>query len=127
MDADLSVKLPSQKTILIIEDDRAISHILKSVLEVEGYQIALAGNGKDGIDILRESPQIDAVLLDMMMPVMTGWDFLDHMREYLTNKHIPVIIVSAYPEIAKSVHPDAFVPKPVQLKLLLDTVEKVVA
>jgi CheY-like chemotaxis protein len=115
------------KRVLIVEDDRSIREMMKSVLEIEGFTIVAANNGREGIDAIRGSHPPDVILLDMMMPVMNGWDFLDFVRANAMTAKIPVVVVSAYDEIARSVRPDAFVPKPVQLKALLEAIEKCVA
>jgi CheY-like chemotaxis protein len=113
-----NVMTPPGKQILIVEDEQPIREMMKTLLEIEGYSISTACNGRDGIERLRENPP-SLVLLDMMMPVMNGWDFLDALRSDPATASIPVVIVSAYSEIAKSVRPKAFVPKPVQLDTLL--------
>jgi CheY-like chemotaxis protein len=115
------------KNILIIEDDESIRAMIASVLEIEGYSVSAAPNGKNAIDIIGKGPTPDIILLDMMMPVMNGWDFLDFIRSNAVTARIPIIVVSAYSEIAKSVKPQAVVPKPVQLKSLLGAIEKLVA
>jgi CheY-like chemotaxis protein len=115
------------KRILIVEDDKAIRDMMKSVLEVEGYTVLAASNGKMGIEALKGQESPNVILLDMMMPVMNGWDFLDFLRSNSLTRQIPVVIVSAYGEIARSVKPQGFVPKPIQLKALLDAIEKCAA
>jgi CheY-like chemotaxis protein len=115
------------KSILLIEDDKPIRDMLRNILELEGHSVACASNGQEGIEQLNGPKPPDVILLDMMMPVMSGWDFLDFMRANASTSRIPVIVVSAYDEIAKSVHPDAFVPKPVQLKALLQAIERCAA
>jgi CheY-like chemotaxis protein len=114
------------KQILIVEDDQPIREMMKTLLEIEGYQVMTASNGREGIECLKRSPPA-IVLLDMMMPVMNGWDFLDALRGNPTTAAIPVVIVSAYGEIAKSVRPTAIVPKPVQLDTLLRALGDVAA
>lgn len=114
----------SCKNILVIEDDPAIRQTLKDVLEIEGYSVATAVNGKDGADqLLRGQSRPCAILLDLMMPTNNGWQFLDFQKNDPQFQKIPVIVCSAYEESAKAIHPDAFVPKPVQLNHLLGTVK----
>jgi len=115
------------KNILIVEDDESIRKMLASVLEIEGYSVAAASNGKQGMELLERGNLPDIILLDMMMPVMSGWDFLDFMRSNAMTAQIPIVVVSAYSEIAKSVRPHAVVPKPVQLKSLLKAIEGLAA
>lgn len=117
----------SMKSILIIEDDESIRKMMASVLEIEGYSISLAANGQQALDTFKGGHLPDIILLDMMMPVMNGWDFLDFVRSNAETAKIPIVVVSAYAEIAKSVKPNAVVPKPVQLTSLLKAIEGLAA
>jgi CheY-like chemotaxis protein len=82
--------------ILIVEDDDETAHGVADVLRIFGYQSRLAGNGKVALEMLRSAPhEYCIVLLDIMMPVMDGWTFLDQHRADATLSQIPVIIVSA--------------------------------
>ena len=122
----MTTPLTPCKLVLIIEDDRAIQRMLKSYLEIEGYTVALASDGQEGIDALQnlhDSPLPCVILLDMMMPRVTGWEFLDFQRNDARFSQIPVLVVSAYPEIARSVKPHQFIPKPVQADALMDALE----
>jgi CheY-like chemotaxis protein len=112
------------KTILIVEDNPAVVATMKAVLELEGYTVHTATNGAEGIEKLEQIGTACVVLLDMMMPVMNGWHFLDFQRSKAAYRDIPVVVVSAFGEIARSVKPDAFIPKPVQLDALLSAVQK---
>lgn len=112
------------KTILIIEDNAAVVSTMKSILELEGYNVHTASNGQEGIEMLQKIGSACVVLLDMMMPVLNGWHFLDFQRSKPEFRDIPVIVVSAFGEIARSVNPQDYIPKPVKLELLLTTVQK---
>lgn len=113
------------KKILIVEDDVAIAGMMETLLKLEGYAVITARDGEEGVQALQRNPDVGVVLLDMMMPQYNGWHFLDYLRS--TQGSLPVIVVSAYREIARSVKPTAFVPKPVQLENLLGAIEKLVA
>jgi CheY-like chemotaxis protein len=117
----------AHKRILIVEDDIAICKMLKTLLEIEGHSVRTAANGKEGIAALKAQDLPDVILLDMMMPHVSGWGFLDVLRGDPATASIPVIVVSAYDEIARSVNPDAFIPKPVELKSLLRAIEETAA
>jgi two-component system response regulator MprA len=115
--------MPSCKKLLIVEDDEAIRHMMQDVLEIEGYEIVVAADGQEGIELLGASDEAPCVIiLDMMMPRMNGWQFLDQQRLNPKYAGIPVIICSAYTESAKAVKPSAFVAKPVQLPVLTSAV-----
>lgn len=79
--------------IAIIEDDQTISQMYRFKFEAEGYKVETAENGKLGIDLIKTS-QPDIVLLDLMMPEMTGDQVLDQMRKSDWGKDIKVIILT---------------------------------
>lgn len=112
------------KPILIIEDNAAVVDTLKSVLELEGFTVFTASNGAEGIQQLVKIGSACVILLDMMMPVMNGWHFLDYQRSNPEYANIPVVVISAFSEIARSVKPDDFIPKPVKLDVLLEKVQR---
>lgn len=110
------------KTILVIDDDKATRDTVGSVLAAEGYGILKAADGEEGIQALLEHSFVSLILLDMMMPRLNGWGFLDFARASKPVARVPIVVMSAYTEIARSVHPRAVVPKPVNLDALLRTV-----
>jgi CheY-like chemotaxis protein len=113
------------KVVLLIEDDRSIQKMLSTYLEIEGYQVYVASNGEEGMRLLESTPERPCVvLLDMLMPKVNGWEFLEFQRGHASFASIPVVVVSAFPEIAQSVKPDVFVPKPIQTDALMDAIER---
>lgn len=112
------------KTILIIEDDGDIREAMKDAMELEGYSALTASNGKEGLEVLRDIQRPCLVLLDMMMPVMGGREFLNEMKQDDALIPIPVFIVSA---IADKINTDGavgFIKKPVDLDIVLKMVER---
>lgn len=79
--------------IAIIEDDQAISQMYRIKFEAEGYEVETAENGKLGLQ-LAESMKPDIILLDLMMPVMTGEEMLTHLRKMPWGKNIKVIVLT---------------------------------
>ena len=79
--------------IAIIEDDRAISQMYRFKFEAEGYSVETAENGKLGLE-LAEQMQPDIILLDLMMPEMTGDEMLEKLRATGWGKNIKVIILT---------------------------------
>lgn len=112
----------SNRSILIVEDEREIREVLQQALEFEGYTTLAASNGAEAMDALdKETPAL--ILLDLMMPVMDGWEFLERRKP--RDAAIPVIVVSAVAGMgSRSAKADAFLKKPVELDTLLQTVEK---
>ena len=85
--------MPKNVKIAIIEDDQAISQMYRFKFEAEGYQVETAENGKIGLE-LAQSMKPDIILLDLMMPEMTGDQMLAKLRATPWGKHIKVIILT---------------------------------
>lgn len=83
------------KTILVIEDEADVRGFAFRVLELEGYQVLQAGDGEEGLRLLRENPTINLVLLDLRLPLMDGWTVLRRMRSEPEFSSIPVVVFSA--------------------------------
>ena len=116
------------KFILIVEDDRDVAQSVAEVLGISGYCTAIAANGREALDHLRKNDLPDLILLDMMMPVMDGWQFRQEQRTLPAVASIPVVIVTADGDArAKAVLIQAagYVVKPVTIDSLLDEVERV--
>lgn len=113
----------SNKKILIVEDDANIRDVLKLALEFEGYEVISAKNGKEGLELLLPTDP-GLILLDLMMPVMNGWEFVEQLKQKNLFAKYPVIVVSAYSERAKAIDCKAFVQKPLELEHLLDSVKE---
>jgi CheY-like chemotaxis protein len=118
-------------SILIIEDDLDIQGAIKESLEIEGYKnIYTANNGQEGIDLLNSIESPCVILLDVMMPVMDGWEFLKIAKEHNDNNKIatiPIVVVSAVPNAGKLAAASGavgFVKKPINLDALLGTVRQ---
>jgi CheY-like chemotaxis protein len=83
--------------ILVIEDERDLRETLKEFLELSGFKVATAGNGREGLRQLGETGHPCLILLDLMMPVMNGWQFLEEIKK--DRQHalasIPVLVLSA--------------------------------
>lgn len=82
-------------TILVIDDDPDLRDSLQDLLEENGYQVQTAAHGKEALGVLDTSPRPCVLLLDWMMPVMGGEEFLRHLRERPGSDGLPVLIVSA--------------------------------
>jgi CheY-like chemotaxis protein len=82
-------------SILIVEDDEDIRAAMAEILESEGFEVVVASNGQEGLEVLSQMSAPCLVLLDLMMPVMNGEDFLRHVRKNPAMDSVPVIIVTA--------------------------------
>ena len=80
--------------ILVIEDELGIQKVIRANLAASGYTILTAENGEDGLE-LANSNRPDLILLDLMMPGISGWDVLDKMKQEQQLSSIPVIVITA--------------------------------
>jgi len=114
-------------TVLVIEDEMNIRLFVSANLEARGYTVLEADTGEDGLRLLRDhSP--NAVILDMLLPDMTGWDVLDRMAAEDTLKAIPVILMTASLNVEESTHYPNLVQhvmKPASVNVLLDALRSV--
>lgn len=108
------------RSVLIVDDDDAIREVVAEVLRDEGYGVLCAANGAQALDALGKGPLPNLILLDLMMPVMSGWELLEHLQENDRMSRIPVVVVSAMAAPGVSEH----LSKPIALDLLLDTVNR---
>jgi len=89
----VNTKQHSQKHILIVEDEYAIAHTLQLKLQHCGYNVETASNGEEAKAFFEKNPKtVDVILLDLIMPVMNGFDFLEYLQK--TGNTIPVIVSS---------------------------------
>lgn len=87
--------------ILIVEDDDSIREVIADVLGDRGYRVGRAANGADALQVLdRERP--DVVVLDLLMPVMHGWAFMESYVEKTGGRPIPIVVVSVNPALPRS-------------------------
>lgn len=112
------------KRILVVEDEQVIRETFQLALEIEGYQVDVASNGKEGLDLLCAIPKPCLILLDLMMPVMNGWEFMDEIKKIPALADIPIVVVTAFSEKARGIKEHVVLPKPVDLTVLFSTVEK---
>jgi two-component system response regulator CpxR len=108
------------KTILLVEDDEDIRSVFAEVLRLDGYAVEEAENGLVALDKLLGQPEPDLVLLDMMMPVMTGAELLDAVGRIHRLTCIPVVVLSASLPLRDDQLRGArrFIPKPMSLAVL---------
>jgi CheY-like chemotaxis protein len=114
----------SNELVLIVEDEFAIAELLEMALTDGGYRVALAANGRQGLERLAEGPLPDLIISDFMMPVLNGAEMLLAMRN---NEHraIPCILMSSIPEEAVRKHINGyagFIRKPFRLAAVVQLV-----
>jgi len=110
--------------VLVIEDEPLLRKRINTILTSNGHQVVEAENGKEGIARLQEDGIPGLIILDMVLPELNGWGFLDFQRNSSVYSGIPVVVVSAFEGMAKSAKPDAYLSKPVEADALLQAVAK---
>jgi CheY-like chemotaxis protein len=109
------------RPVLVVDDERDLRETLCEVLESDGYTVLQAQNGKEALALaLQTEPCL--ILLDLMMPVMSGWQMMEALVEDGRLSSTPVVVVSASHDAPKTAQ--AFLPKPFELDALLATVER---
>src|SRR5690242_18959135 len=90
----------SRGPVLLVEDDHDIRVSVRQSLEDHGYQVYTAANGQQALELLRQlevKPQL--VVLDLLMPVMDGWQFVELLRKTSVLAGLPVEVQTAYPDM----------------------------
>lgn len=108
--------------ILLIDDEESIRQVLSLALEFEGFRVFSASNGQEAIEMLPHIPRPSLILLDLMMPVMNGWEFMDAIQKTPAYAKIPIAIVTAFSERAEGLKAVALLQKPVELDKLFTLV-----
>jgi CheY-like chemotaxis protein len=107
--------------VMIVEDDRDTREMLARFLELEGYVVRQAENGQRALEQLKDDGHASVILLDLMMPVMNGWQFRVAQENDPEVARIPVVVVTAAGPQSEipAISADAWVPKPVDFDKLL--------
>ncbi len=122
----------SHRSILIVDDDVRNTFALVSYLETLDMKIYTAEHGRDALEILQKNDQIEVVLMDIMMPVMDGYEAMRKMKENGVTADIPVIAVTARAmkgDREKCLRAGAsdYISKPVNLAALLEKMERLIS
>jgi len=117
------------KVVLIVDDDDKNTFALRSYLEMQAMKIVVAENGEQAISDLHNDTKPDIILLDMIMPVMDGYETLGILKQDSSLKQIPVIAVTARTmkgDREKCIKAGAwdYISKPIDMKSLIDKIAK---
>ena len=115
-----------RKRVLVIDDDLPLRGMLAAALRQHGFQVLLAGDGAEGQRALNiHNP--DVILLDLAMPDVNGWDFLQRLQESGQLAKVMIIVLSAHlrvdPQAILQMGVKAILPKPFNLPELIDVIE----
>lgn len=122
-----SEKQDGRPTILVAEDDTGLRDIVVEILEASGYDVVPADDGRQAIEYLASADEVPAaVLLDLMMPICSGWECLRAMKADDRLAYIPVVVMSELEMSELERAPsgaDLFLRKPFHVDELLDTID----
>ncbi len=119
----------TNKKILLVEDDVDIQYLMKQLLESEGYDVNCAANGKEALEKLRDnSYDPNLIILDLLMPIMDGYQFCQEQIKDDRLAQIPLIVMSAERDIRgikTAIRATDYIKKPLDIDTLLTSVEKI--
>ena len=113
--------------VLVIEDSKELRDLLVEALDLAGYRVASVGNGQEGIDYLLQNPRPNLIFLDLMMPVMNGFQFKAQLDTLPELADIPIVITSADGHVDTKLHQIGakyYLKKPLSIDDLILAVEK---
>jgi CheY-like chemotaxis protein len=119
--------VPKQLTILVVEDDQIARPALMSLLEGAGHRVIAVGDGRQALDEIRAGIIPELILLDMLLPILDGWHFLDVLRAHPEWKSIPIMIMTGIvlsPEWAHDHGCTGFLKKPIDNHALFQEVNR---
>jgi DNA-binding response OmpR family regulator len=127
----VSDSAPRKHKILIVDDDPALQKLVVLLLQRAGFETISALNATEATHILRQMPLPDLVLLDLMLPEISGIDFLKQLRQQSMYDHLPVVILSALADpnqIREGLEngADRYLTKPYLANNLIRTVQDVI-
>jgi CheY-like chemotaxis protein len=119
--------MTSRPLILVIDDDDDVRLSLSLLLGDEGYDVVQVANGREALDVLHRGLRPQAILLDLMMPVMSGWDFWDVHQASAELRDIPIVVLTATGLRQGAIGDTRIIGKPVGVDELKDAVATAVA
>ena len=126
MAAVISTPEDPMRRILLVEDNDLNRDMLSRRLQRQGFEVSVAGDGRQGVEAARASLP-DLILMDMSLPVLSGWDATRELKSDPATRAIPIIALTAHAlsgdeEMAREAGCDDFDTKPIELPRLLDKI-----
>jgi carbon storage regulator CsrA len=115
------------KHILVVEDDASTRETLTVLLEAQGYAVSRAANGQEALDLLRGTERPHLILLDLMMPVLSGWEFCSRRQQDPALASIPVVLFSGARDVgqkASGLGAASYLQKPLEPQALVETIRR---
>ena len=120
------------KPVLVVDDHDDSRQLVAAILQKEGYEVVQAANGRQALDFLVSDGKTEPclILLDLAMPVMSGWEFLTIVKSYHRLASIPVVVTSGVQNESEALRHGAiadYLPKPVEPSVLLGKIRQTMA
>jgi two-component system cell cycle response regulator DivK len=114
--------------IIVVEDNIDNQNLLRLLLEREGFQVATAINGREGLEMIRQE-QPELIVLDLSMPIVDGWELIKHVKADPKIGSIPIVVVTAYLQPGEKIRVfeagcNGYVFKPFKVSDLMDEIER---
>ena len=117
------VQADCTRKVLVVEDDVDVRETLAELLQGEGYSVETAGDGRAALEWLSHGEVPCIMLLDLMMPIMNGWEVLEQVRQDAQLADLPIAVITAVAR-QKPDGADELLSKPVNIERLLDVVQR---
>ena len=123
--------VPGPKRVLVVDDEPSIRDVVSDFLSLEGYETREASNGREALALV-DTWRPDAIVLDLMMPVMNGWAFAEAAAQRLGPDAVPIVVASASMDLARAAAElqqygvRASLAKPFDLEVLLVVIRRLV-
>ncbi len=115
-----------KKGILIVEDNPDVREAIRQLLSTGPYDVRAVRDGSEALALLATSTDVSLVVLDLMMPALSGWELLAELRAHPYMARIPVIVVSALAEPPSGIDAEAYLQKPFRAEALMRMVNSLV-
>ena len=116
-DSERALRDAPKSLVLIIDDDEGVRTALAELLELSGYEVAVAADGEDALELLADGLEPKTIVLDLVMPRMDGWTFLSRLRADPKFQGVPVVVTSAVASEGPA-DADVYLQKPFDLNRL---------
>lgn len=110
--------------VLVVDDDEAVRIVVEAVLRADGHDVASVGDGQEALGLLGQKPAPSLVLLDLMMPHLSGWEVLEAMAHRPQLADVPVLVLTGYDDVAGLPHQCHVLHKPIDADVLRERVRQ---
>jgi CheY-like chemotaxis protein len=110
--------------VLVVDDDEAVRIVAEAILRADGHEVETAADGEKALGLLAGEPPPSIVLLDLMMPRISGWDVLEAMAQLPPLAHVPVLVLTGFDELEGLPAHCHVLHKPIDAELLRERVRE---